>query len=254
MRQRTRSSQQAEATQSWRMRMGDQIRVLDADGDGALSKDELGGRAQRLVRVADADGDGALSNAELVAAIGDTFVPKPAGAEGERFIMSDLDGAPHDVLAPKRGTRANVVVFTTVDCPIANGYAPEISSIVRDHSGDGFRFLLVHVDPDVTPAAAAKHAEEYGYVVPVLRDPDQRLARKLGVTKTPEVAVIGPAGDVLYRGRIDDQYKELGRRRPEATTRDLRDALRAIVDGEDVATPRTEAVGCTLPVLVGGGD
>ncbi|MEM1449546.1 MAG: redoxin family protein [Planctomycetota bacterium] len=254
MRSRTRRSRQHEGTQSWRMRMGDQVRLLDADGDGALSEGELKGVAPRLASMADTDGDGALSYEELVAALGDTFVPKPTRPGDEVGVLVDLDGAEHDVLAVEGKTRANVLVFTTVDCPIANGYAPEISAIVKDHADDRFRFFLVHVDPDVTAEAATKHAEEYGYLLPVLRDSGQALARQLGITHTPEVAIVGPDAEVLYRGRIDDQYKELGRRRPAPTRRELRDALRSIVAGEPIAVPRTDAVGCTLPVPVEGGD
>ena len=132
-------------------------------------------------------------------------------------------------------------------------FAATALAIARDHADDGVRCYLIHVDPDVTLDIAAKHAAEYGYLLPVLRDTDQRLARHLGITRTPEAVVLAPGGAVVYQGRIDDQYKVLGRRRPEATQRDLRNALRAILAGEAVADPRTEAVGCTLPVLLPAG-
>ncbi len=40
-----------------------------------------------------------------------------------------------------------------------------------------------------------------------------------------------------------------GKKRPAPTQRDLRDALTAIVAGKKVPTPRTEAVGCSVPDL-----
>ncbi|MEM6674057.1 MAG: redoxin domain-containing protein [Planctomycetota bacterium] len=254
LRSRPESGSRHERSQAWRMWMADQVRLYDANGDGELSKDELAGGGQQLLEAADKNGDGGIDRDELIATLGDTFVPAAPGEDRGPIFLEDLDGMRHAFPAPPTGTRANVLVFSTVDCPIANGYAPEISSIVRDHTGDKLRFYLVHVDPDVSADAAAKHAEEYGLLLPVLRDVDHRLVERLGITCTPEVAVIDAKGELVYRGRIDDQYREIGRRRPAPTTRDLRDALRAVLAGEDVANPRTEAIGCKLPVRLDGDD
>jgi len=58
---------------------------------------------------------------------------------------------------------------------------------------------------------------------------------------------MGPAGQVLYRGRIDNVYAALGKRRPEATERDLRKALDEILQGKAVTTSQTQPVGCYIP-------
>ena len=54
-------------------------------------------------------------------------------------------------------------------------------------------------------------------------------------------------GDVLYRGRIDNLYAALGQKRPRATTRDLREALDAILAGQPVPHATNQAVGCLIP-------
>jgi hypothetical protein len=53
-------------------------------------------------------------------------------------------------------------------------------------------------------------------------------------------------GRVVYRGRIDDRYVDLGLERPAATTHDLADALAAVVAGKPVPHPNTQAVGCFI--------
>jgi hypothetical protein len=60
--------------------------------------------------------------------------------------------------------------------------------------------------------------------------------------------VITPGG-LAYRGRIDDLYPELGKKRAAPTKRDLREALAAVLAGKPVPVPRTEAVGCSIPDL-----
>lgn len=44
----------------------DRMMAADANGDGKLSKDELGGRADRIFEVADTNGDGFLERTEIV--------------------------------------------------------------------------------------------------------------------------------------------------------------------------------------------
>ena len=50
---------------------------------------------------------------------------------------------------------------------------------------------------------------------------------------------------LCYRGRIDDQYRLRGSRK-EPTSRDLKDALDAVLAGRKVATPETEVDGCLI--------
>lgn len=162
--------------------------------------------------------------------------------------LRDLDGKPHTPLAVG-DAKANVLVFTTTDCPIANGYAPEVEAIAKDFANRGVRVYAVHVDSDLTPDAARKHAKEYSLTVPVLIDTRHELVAATGATRTPEAVVVLPDGTVAYRGRVNDLYAALGKKRQNPKTHDLRDALTAVLDGKPVATPRTEAVGCVIPDL-----
>lgn len=58
--------------------------------------------------------------------------------------------------------------------------------------------------------------------------------------------MLGPGGKVLYLGRIDDWFGDLGKKRPAPTTHDLRDALHALLAGGEPAVARTVAVGCDI--------
>ena len=147
---------------------------------------------------------------------------------------------------PWQAGRVSVAFFVTTDCPIANAYAPEISRIAADHAGPEIDFYLVHVDPDLTPEVAARHAADYALELPLLFDRDHVLASSLGVTVTPEACIVGPHGELLYRGRIDDLFPALGKKRRAPHTRDLRDALEAVGHGRPIPEPWGEAVGCLL--------
>jgi hypothetical protein len=160
--------------------------------------------------------------------------------------FEDLDG---EAYTPLRvgDAAAHVLLFTTVDCPIANGYAPAIQELADEFEPRGVRFFLVHVDPDVDRTRAREHATDFGYELPVLLDGEQHLVGHVGATMTPEAAVLTPAGELAYRGRIDDWYAALGSKRRQPTTADLRDALEALLAGRPVPVARTQAVGCFIP-------
>ena len=172
----------------------------------------------------------------------------PAVAGPVRVV--DLAGKPVDPLVLPAGRIATVLVFTTTDCPISNRYAPEIQSLAARFAKQGIVFTLVYPVSTDTAAVVREHVKEFGYAIPVVRDTAQELVKHTGVQVTPEVAVIGAGGRVLYKGRIDDRYIELGKDRLQPTERTLARALEAIVQGKPVAVRDTRAVGCFLGDLV----
>ena len=193
---------------------------------------------------------GCLLIGTLAALLAGPRAATAAAPEAERrvadFNLRDARGREHSA-AEWRGQKAVVLLFLGVECPVSNGYAPEMRRIAEQYGLRGVAFYGIHPDPDVSPAVAAQHAAEYGLTFPILLDPEQSVARRAGVRVTPEAVVLAPDGRVLYRGRIDDLYTSRGQRRNGATTADLRDALDAALAGRPPAVPATEAFGCLLP-------
>lgn len=159
--------------------------------------------------------------------------------------IHDLDGRPVDVLAGT-GVAAVVLVFAGVDCPISNRYAPELGRLDAEYAPRGVAFYLVYVDAGLDAEAARRHTTDFAIRFPALIDREHRLVAHTGVEVTPEAAVLGADGRVLYRGRIDDRWADFGQRRPQATRHDLRDALEAILAGRPAPVPGGRAVGCYI--------
>ena len=142
--------------------------------------------------------------------------------------------------------KASVLFFLLPDCPVSNAYAPEIKRISAEYARQNIASFVIYVDPALDPAVAKKHAADFGYETPLICDTDLQLVEATGVTIAPEVAVMSPQGKRLYRGRIDNLYAGLGKRRPQATQHDLRAALDAILSGKPVAQETTTAIGCYI--------
>ncbi|MEO8679888.1 MAG: redoxin family protein [Vicinamibacterales bacterium] len=162
----------------------------------------------------------------------------------------DLNGHAVDPLKAGPGVVANVLVFTTTDCPISNRYAPEITRLADAFRGRGVRFSLVYPVPTDSVALIKQHLSAFAYRLPAVRDTGQELVKLTGVSVTPEVAVLDARGRLVYRGRIDDRWVDFGRDRPAPTTHDLEDALDAVAGGRPVAVTETRAVGCFLSDLL----
>ncbi|MHB8503782.1 MAG: thioredoxin domain-containing protein, partial [Candidatus Acidiferrales bacterium] len=90
---------------------------------------------------------------------------------------------------------------------------------------------------------------EYGYKIPALRDPQQVLVKKSQAQITPEVAVFDANRHLVYHGRIDNLYEDVGRARTVATTHELEDAIEAALGGKSLAAGTVHAVGCYISDL-----
>jgi hypothetical protein len=133
---------------------------------------------------------------------------------------------------------------------VSNRYAPEIQRLYKEFSPKGIRFTLVYPNPGDDTAVIAKHLLEYGLPSVAERDPNHLLVKKARATVTPEAVVFDAEGRLVYGGRIDDRFVELGRERPAATRHDLRNALNAVLDGKTVRPAQTQAVGCFIADMV----
>jgi len=164
-----------------------------------------------------------------------------------RFELRDTNGMVHTA-KEWQGKRAVVLFFTMTDCPLANGYVPEMNRLRTVYESRGVAFYAVQADNTVADDAAKKYAQEYGYTFPMLNDSRLTLARLAGAKVTPEVAVLSSNGQVLYLGRIDNKVEDLTRPRYAATQPELRNALDAVLAGKAPKETRTRAVGCSINI------
>jgi thiol-disulfide isomerase/thioredoxin len=166
---------------------------------------------------------------------------------GAQKAPVDLNGHAVNPLTVDSG-KIVVLVFLRTDCPVSSRYAPVIQEISKRYS-DRARFWLVYPDKSDSPQAIRKYLADYAYRLPALRDPDRALVKLSRVQITPEVAVFGRNRKLVYDGRIDDWYVDLGSARPEPTTHELEDALRAAAAGKAVARSEVRGVGCYISDL-----
>ena len=156
----------------------------------------------------------------------------PSASDGKAVALKDL-------LAK---SKAVAVVFIATKCPVSNAYNTRMAALGKEYAAKGV--LLVGINSNKTePAGEVKeHAEKHGFTFPVLKDDGNKIADAYGATKTPEVFVLDPKGNLLYHGRIDESQDDA----KNVRSPDLRNALEAVLAGKPVPTAETKAFGCTI--------
>jgi hypothetical protein len=154
------------------------------------------------------------------------------------FALLCLGSAP----APK----GRVLVFLNTECPISQRYTRTLGTLAATFGPRGIVFEALYPSPTDVPRTI--RAFQRTYALPFVGRPDvgQRQVRRYRALTTPEVFLLNEAGQVVYRGAVDDWYVSLGRHRSEPTQHYLRDAIVALLDGRPIPIARTEAVGCLI--------
>lgn len=141
--------------------------------------------------------------------------------------------------------QAYVVVFTNTSCPLVKRYLPTLQSLEKEYRDREVQFLALNAAEEDSLLAMATQAVQHEMEFPFAKDFHGNCAKALGVRRTPEVVVLDREKRLRYRGRIDDQYR-LGGVRKEPASRDLKNALDAILAGRDVEVAETEVDGCPI--------
>lgn len=139
-----------------------------------------------------------------------------------------------------------VIFFLDPECPVSNAYMREIKRIYADYSAKGVAFEAVFPVPTVKREDIRAFLLKYQTAMPGYRDPGLQKVKRYQAAIMPEAVLVNAAGEILYRGAIDNWYYALGKNRAKATEMYLRNALEAVSNGEMIVKSRTEAIGCLI--------
>lgn len=135
-----------------------------------------------------------------------------------------------------------VLAFLGNHCPVVQACEDRMIDFVNDYKDKPVKFVGVSVndnDQDRMPAIKEYTKEKgsnyvYGY------DESQAIGRAYGATNTPQIFVLDKDRTIRYMGLIDDNHNN------EAAVKRtyLRDAVDALLAGEEVEVKETRPFGC----------
>ena len=188
-------------------------------------------------------------------AAAETPATLPLGAVAPDFNLRGVDGKKYS-LKTFRKADLLVVVFTCNHCPTAQYYEDRLKQIVNEYGGKGV--ALVAINPNDPKSV---RLDELGYTdlgdsfaemkirakhkkfnFPYLYDGDnEAVSRAYGPAATPHAFLFDRERRLRYVGRVDDSE------RPELVkSRDLRNAIDALLAGHDVPVNQTKSFGCSI--------
>jgi peroxiredoxin len=161
------------------------------------------------------------------------------GDQAPEFDLPNTDGDQQPLQTPA------VVIFTCNHCPYALAWHGRLMQAARDYPNVHF-FAINPNNAERYPRDsfdAMKERVRAGerWPMPYLRDESQEVARAYGAKTTPDVFVVDSGGALRYRGAPDPDSND-----PTLNATWLREALDAMLAGEEVARPETEPVGCSV--------
>jgi AhpC/TSA family len=155
------------------------------------------------------------------------------------FELPDTDGETRRLETPA------VVIFTCNHCPYALAWHDRLMDVARDYPNVHF-YAINPNDAERYPhdsfeAMGERVRRDGGWPMPYLRDESQEVARAYGAKTTPDLFVLDASGALRYRGAPDGDHRD-----PSLNASWLREALDALLAGEEVARPETDPVGCSV--------
>ena len=170
----------------------------------------------------------------------DLPAPPAIGTTIDDFKLPDADGVEHSLKSLK-GNKGAVLIFIATKCPVSNGYNDRMEKLAQDYKAKGIN--IIGINSNVTePAAEVKsHAADKHLTFTILKDEGNKIADRLGATRTPEAYVLDANSKLVYHGRIDNSRDESA-----VDSRELRDAMEALLAGKPITKTTAMAFGCNI--------
>ena len=168
------------------------------------------------------------------------YTPPPIGSAIEDFSLPDTNGKTQ-TLASLKGKNGAVLIFIATGCPVSNAYNERMEALSQDFAKRGITVIGINANASESSEAVKTHAAEKHFTFPVLKDAGNKIADRLGATRTPEAYLLGGNSKLVYQGRIYNSKDAAG-----VNSSELRDAMDALLAGKPIAKTTAMAFGCNI--------
>lgn len=168
------------------------------------------------------------------------------GTEMPGFELADPHGK-HYGSSELLGDKGLLVIFTCNHCPYAKAVWPRTIRLAQWAEPQGVRTVAINPNirsdyPDDLPEVMAEKIDEWGIPFPYLVDETQEVAKAYRAQCTPDPYLFDAEGELVYHGRIDDNWKD----ESAVTREELKEAIERLVAGETPLEDQKPSMGCSI--------
>ncbi len=168
----------------------------------------------------------------------------PLGTACPDFTLPGVDGrlwSLHDFHCP-----ALLVVVMCNHCPYVQAVDDRINALAQAYQGRcavvGLNANDAETYPEDSFEAMRARAAAKGYAFPYLWDEEQVVARALGAVCTPDFFLYDQHRHLVYRGRLDDNWKDAA----HVTRQELKTAIERVLAGQEPLEVQHPSMGCSI--------
>ncbi len=143
---------------------------------------------------------------------------------------------------------ALLVMFICNHCPFVKHVIDGVTNLAADYLPRDVGIIAINSNdrvgyPQDAPEQMKRLAEELGWDFPFVFDETQEVAKAFRAACTPDFFLFDAAGNLAYRGELDESRPGNG---IPVTGRDLRAAIDAVLAGEPVDEDQKASIGCNI--------
>lgn len=163
------------------------------------------------------------------------------------FHLPGVDGRAWS-LADCMGERGLLVMFICNHCPYVKAVIERIVRDTHELKSLGMNSVAIMSNdtlsyPDDSFENMQVLAKEKQFSFPYLLDETQEVAKAYGAVCTPDFFGYNAAGELQYRGRLDESRKETA---PDSVRRDLFEAMKLVAETQQGPTEQIASMGCSI--------
>lgn len=139
-----------------------------------------------------------------------------------------------------------IVMFSCNTCPYVIKSQARTKEVMQLAKEKGLGMVIINSntaqrDEADSYTAMEKYAKSQGYAVPYLLD-EGKLVTAFGATRTPEVFLFNPKGELVYKGAMEDNPAKPS----ESKTMYLSEAVNNLISGKAIDPATTRSIGCSI--------
>ncbi len=162
------------------------------------------------------------------------------------YKMTGVDGKSYTLENVKQ-KNGLLVVYSCNTCPFVIAWEDRYNDLDAMCKEKGIGMVLVNSNEakrggDDSMEAMSKHNKKLGYTMPYVVDEKSKLANAFGARTTPHVFLFDSEMKLVYKGAIDDNYKD----KDAVSKTYLQDALKNLSEGKPITPNSTKSIGCSI--------